>query len=161
MVSATRALRVGCAVTAALVGIVGCSHTTRASAPETTTVPVDFRAKYLALVGPVNGAMDALDRIGLAKVVPADLLVRIIRTTSTFDTAILGLDWAGASTRSDVRTLANAEVTLSSDLSVVNAQSALTLAVYLRRIVHDEHAATTAAKVVRADLGLPAPKSSV
>jgi hypothetical protein len=139
--------------------MIGCSHTTHTSAPETTTVPVDYPAKYLALVGPVNTAMDALNHVGLAKVVPSDLLIRIISGISTFDTAMLGVEWPGASTMSDVRTLVNAEVTLSSDLSVVNAQNALTLAAYLRRIVHDEQAVTTAAKVVRVDLGLPEPNS--
>jgi len=148
-------------VAAVLVAIVGCSHTTHSSASQPTTVPVDYGAKYLALVGPVNVAMDALDRIGPAGAVPAGLLIRVIRATSTFDTAILGVDWPGPSTRSDVRTLANAEVTLGSDLSVANGQTALTLGAYRRRVTHDEQAATAAAKVVRVDLRLPATTSAV
>lgn len=159
--NATTAMRVGCFLAAALVATVGCSSATHASASTTTAVPIDYGAKYLTLVGPVNVAMDTFDRIGPAKAVPADLLVGIIRATSTFDTAILHIVWPGPSTMSDVHTLANAEVMLSSDLSVVNAQNALTLGGYRRRLLGDEQAAATAAKHVRVDLGLPAPKSSV
>jgi len=146
-------------VVAALVALVSCSTAQHASSSETTTVAVDYGAKYLALLGPVTAAMDTLDRNGLAKVVPAGLLVRVIRATSNFDTAVLRVEWPGRSTMSDVRTLGNAEVTFSSDLSVMNAQNALTLGAYRSRIVHDEQAAAAAGKTVRNDLGLPEPNS--
>lgn len=152
-------VRVGWLVVAALVATAGCSSTTRSSVSPAPTVHVDYGAKYLALASPETAALDELDRVGIAKVVPTALLVRVIRVTSTFDSAILRVEWPGRSTMSDVRALADAEVTFSSDLSVVNAQNALTLPSYRTRISHDEQVVGAATNTVRIDLGLPAPKA--
>ncbi len=56
---------------------------------------------------------------------------------------------------SDVRALTNAEVTLSNDLSVVNAHNVLTIKAYRDRLARDKQAANAAADKVRADLHLP------
>ncbi|MGO9876507.1 MAG: hypothetical protein ACLPVY_22250 [Acidimicrobiia bacterium] len=120
-----------------------------------TTVHVDYGAKYLALVAPLNAATAALDRVAAGKAVPADVLLAVVRTTSNFDSAILAVQWPGPSAMSDVRALTNAEVTLSNDLSLINAQNALTVKAYRDRLARDKQAAHAATNRVRADLHLP------
>jgi hypothetical protein len=146
-------LRIRWAAVATLVITAACSSATH---PTVTTVPVDYGAKYLALVAPLNAATAALDRAETSKaVVPADVLFDVVRATSTFDSAVLAVPWPGPSTMTDVRALTDTEVTLSNDLSLVDAQNALTVKAYRARLAHDRQAANAATGRVRADLHLP------
>lgn len=145
-------MRTRWAAVATLVITAACSSATH---PTVTTVHVDYGAKYLALVAPLNSTTAALDRADTGKGVPAGVLLAVVRATSTFDSAMLAVQWPGPSAMSDVRALTNAEVTLSDDLSVINAQNALTVKAYRARLEHDRQAAGAAANRVRADLHLP------
>lgn len=145
-------MRTRWAAVATLVITAACSSATH---PTVTTVHVDYGAKYLALVAPLNAATAALDRADTGKGVPADVLVDVVRATSNFDSAMLAVQWPGPSAVSDVRALTNAEVTLGDDLSVINAQNAFTLKAYRGRLARDRQAANEAANRVRADLHLP------
>jgi hypothetical protein len=116
---------------------------------------VNYAAKYLDLVTPLNAALDQLRKVPPKKAVPAAVLTGIATASSNFGTAMLRVQWPGPTTGSDVRALIQANAAFSADLSQINHQNAASIAAYRSQLARDDQASASAAKKVRADLGLP------
>jgi hypothetical protein len=131
--------------------------------PATTTAPatnaqaagVNYAAKYLGLVAPLNAAFDQLRKVPPKKAVPASVLAGIAKASANFGTAMLRVKWPGPTTASDVRAFVQANAAFSGDLSQINHQNAASIAAYRSQLARDDRATAAAAKKVRADLGLP------
>ena len=125
--------------------------------PATTepTAGVNYAAKYLGLVAPLNTALDQLRKVPPKKAVPATVLSGIAKASSNFGTAMLRVKWPGPTTASDVRALVQANAAFSGDLSQINHQNAASIAAYRSQLARDDQVSAAAAKKVRADLGLP------
>jgi hypothetical protein len=116
---------------------------------------VNYAAKYLDLVAPLNAALDQLRKVPPKKAVPSAVLTGIATASSNFGTAMLRVQWPGPTTDSDVRALVQANAAFSADLSQINHQNAASIAAYRNQVARDDQASASAAKKVRADLGLP------
>jgi hypothetical protein len=133
------------------------TKTARATGTATTEPAgrVNYAAKYLGLVAPLNTALDQLRKVPPKKAVPAAVLSGIATASSNFGTAMLRVQWPGPTTGSDVRALVQASAAFSADLSQINHQNAASIAAYRNQLARDDQVSASAAKKVRADLGLP------
>jgi hypothetical protein len=129
--------------------------TTTAPATNAHVAGVNYAAKYLGLVAPLNAALDQLRKVPPKKAVPPAVLSGIAKASSSFGAAMLRVKWPGATTASDVRALVQANAAFSGDLSQINHQNAASIAAYRSQLARDDQATAAAAKKVRADLGLP------
>lgn len=100
--------------------------------------------QYLADVAPVN----ALPRSTTAPVYAA--------TVAKFDTLILRQRWP-SDARLDIRALVVADAALVGDYNSVSSSNVLNGSALSATTQRDNQADTTAANIVRADLGLPPP----
>lgn len=143
--------------TSAPVTTVPVAITTTVPKITTTTVkPTDYKGQYLFLVAPLNAAVAKL--VGQSGSIPDDIIQGVATATATFDTAILRLKWP-ANAISDIKDLVRATAAFSADVSQSNGQTNLSVAAFRSQLSRDSLADSTAANIVRADLGLPAPTS--
>lgn len=131
--------------------------TTTTAAPVRT---VDYKARYLALIAPVNSALAALTKASDASGnVPASAVTKAVTALQTFDSAVLRVEWPGTSTNADVRELVRSTSGLIADIEQVNDQTAATQATFTAQFSRDVAATSAAVNIVRSDLGLPPPSS--
>jgi hypothetical protein len=150
--------RVSLAVLLAL-GFAACGGSSRAAKPTTgattsTTrpAPVKFAANYLALIGPVNTAIDELNAADPKKAEPAAVVTSVTRAIATFDAAVLRVHWSGSSTPRDVRALVRAA---SAFVARLNTGQHVNASVLRTQLASSVKALSAAANIVRADLHLP------
>lgn len=163
------AITAGLAAGVVLVGCGSSGNTAASSPPPVTTsatqpsaVPaVNYGKQYLALVAPVNTALDTL----VAKVnklvgqtVPTSTLVDDAQPTyaslSAFDSAVLRAQWPANAT-DDIKSLVKADAPLEAALT----DDAPVGQAWVSQFTATDTAAAAASNIVRADLGLAAPTS--
>ena len=99
---------------------------------------MNYAAKYLGLVAPLNTALDQLRKVPPKKAVPAAVLSGIAKASANFGTAMLRVKWPGPTTASDVRALVQANAAFSGDLSQINHQNAASIAAYRSQLARDD-----------------------
>jgi hypothetical protein len=147
-------LATGCGGGEKKIVIVDAQKTAPAS---TAPTKAEFGQRYLELVAPLNAAIDTLRNRtkGYNDSTPASR-IRADAALATaalehFDNAILRADWPSA-VKADVRALVRTDAALQSDLEQIADTDDWT------QLTRDAEASSSAANVVRADLGLPPPK---
>jgi hypothetical protein len=146
-------MRIGWAAVALLLLVAACSSS--GSSASSATVHVDYPARYLALVAPVNAAMDQLEQGASAGSLPFGLVNGVLQATENFDTSIRLVHWPKPSTVAHVHALVAADAQVDADLPLANAQNGFMIAAFRKRVAHEQQVAGAAANAVRADLGLP------
>jgi hypothetical protein len=160
------------AAAAAAALLAGCGSGTRSAAPAAptaTTVPaqaaatpttVDYAAKFLAIIGPVNKA----DATFVAQVKdlgndPASAQVEtaavpFIAALKKMEAELLAVRWP-ATAEPDVRSMVSDTGTVIGDLYGLGAANVLSASQIETQLVRDEAQLSTASHLVRSDLGLP------
>jgi len=138
--------------------------TTTTVARTTTSAPVDYGKTYLALAKPLNAAGGAFNAaIGKLGSNPTSASVQTVCTPfadalTTFDSKVLRVNWP-ASAATDVKALVTADGALVGDLSSAQSQTVLSASSWESALSSDASKSSTAANIVRADLGLGPPRS--
>lgn len=138
--------------------------TTQPAHTGTTAPKIDYKAQYLTIADPYNKvaaealpAMETWAYTGPNSLTAfASLADPLIEALQTFDNRMLRSSWPADVTQ-DVKTHAAAAADVIGILSAATDQNELTIDGWLRSIPTAASRMSTAANIIRSDLGLPPP----
>lgn len=164
---------ISCGLVAVALMVLGasCSGSSKAStlpppSPVTsttpTTPPVDYGAKYLALVGPYNSAIDTFNKSLTANMTSAELGAaadKLAVAGTQLDEQLIAVAWPGQ-VETDVRSLVSDDAAVIGDLQGFDSVNVLSASQLISQFDKDANVADTAAALVRSDLHLTSNLSS-
>jgi hypothetical protein len=142
----------------------GSAATTTASSPSTTAstmTKAQAAQAYLSAVGPANAALKQFEKKAggwndstTASEVQA-AADPVVKAARQYQQGVIALARSYPPAAADLKALVTADAPFVADLSTASTLNALNASSWVQQLARDANNATTAANIVRSDLGLP------